>query len=657
MPAGTSTGDGNYTIIHQMLLHGHNTTTCLMDCEALLSASPELSKAAAAANQAYEVAHFSCNDLCYLTLSPCPVYFGATTERIPGVSHWDKLQCSPWSDFSTCNWPLMHWVLLWFIAIFFDVGVIYYHITTVPHPKFLLRFWRSLAIKDHAISGVIEICMGLCALFSKDPYYFVWLQCIASFFFHIPSAAYQTPRVFGVRVVMVPAYALIVALKILCCVNLFMDKYSLQKLIMLATVHHIYVWCRVLMALFYQADIMRAHEYTVAILLAGFICVPCVLGPTGNFLCLLSIAMCALVIVPMLTAPKDMPDHKKPSYMFSYKVAKELKIESHREVTHSAEFQRTLDQVHEVGQLEYANLETPEQVATYVKDKAKGLFTAISASDTRGTPGTLELDELFGFLDSLQDSRSMKKKLASIRACLKDKGITDTNQEIPKETALPILESILQQQMQEKKLQSYYHLSPGNDITDEHDRNAAEVVAISKRPRLKRKERIERKRLKGLIVFELLNTNVDGKKELDESELGRLLELWGMPSNEAVDTITEVLVAAKNHKAKKGVVEEHVVSRAQFLDNFMPLIEFTFDDLLKNIQRQAQTKADNVTEAAFTQRKVLQELAELGTKQLPNLLKQLKEVDAEQFHDREVTGSPLVADWSPDNTRDAEQPW
>ena len=68
------------------------------------------------------------------------------------------------------------------------------------------------------------------------------------------------------------------------------------------------------------------------------------------------------------------------------------------------------------------------------------------------------------------------------------------------------------------------------------------MVAISKRPRLKRKERIERKRLKGLIVFELLNTNVDGKKELDESELGRLLELWGMPSNEAVDTITEVLV-------------------------------------------------------------------------------------------------------------------
>ena len=78
-------------------------------CRVLQSASPELSKAAAcdlppttlasakldlgdaflvadlalrgddwgtracrAANQAYEVAHFSCNDLCYLTLSPCP---------------------------------------------------------------------------------------------------------------------------------------------------------------------------------------------------------------------------------------------------------------------------------------------------------------------------------------------------------------------------------------------------------------------------------------------------------------------------------------------------------------------------------------------------------------------------------------------------------
>ena len=29
-------------------------------------------RACRAANQAYEVAHFSCNDLCYLTLSPCP---------------------------------------------------------------------------------------------------------------------------------------------------------------------------------------------------------------------------------------------------------------------------------------------------------------------------------------------------------------------------------------------------------------------------------------------------------------------------------------------------------------------------------------------------------------------------------------------------------
>ena len=53
---------------------------------------------------------------------------------------------------------------------------------------------------------------------------------------------------------------------------------SLQKLIMLATVHHIYVWCRVLMALFYQADIMRAHEYVSA-------CTACALTwPVPGFL-------------------------------------------------------------------------------------------------------------------------------------------------------------------------------------------------------------------------------------------------------------------------------------------------------------------------------------------------------------------------------------
>ena len=47
---------------------------------------------------------------------------------------------------------------------------------------------------------------------------------------------------------------------------------------MLATVHHIYVWCRVLMVLFYKADIMRAHEYVSA-------CTACALTwPVPGFL-------------------------------------------------------------------------------------------------------------------------------------------------------------------------------------------------------------------------------------------------------------------------------------------------------------------------------------------------------------------------------------
>ena len=107
-----------------------------------------------------------------------------------------------------------------------------------PHPKFLLRTMRKVSIRDHAISGVIEICAGVLAFFLKDPKPAVTVQVIAAIFFHIPADIYQTPNVFGVRIIMVPAYALIVALKLVCAINLSLDMYSVQKLLMLTNVHH-----------------------------------------------------------------------------------------------------------------------------------------------------------------------------------------------------------------------------------------------------------------------------------------------------------------------------------------------------------------------------------------------------------------------------------
>ena len=44
-----------------------------------------------------------------------------------------------------------------------------------------------------------------------------YVQLIAAVFFHLPADIYQTPNVFGVRIIMVPAYALIVIIKGMLC--------------------------------------------------------------------------------------------------------------------------------------------------------------------------------------------------------------------------------------------------------------------------------------------------------------------------------------------------------------------------------------------------------------------------------------------------------
>ena len=179
-----------------------------------------------------------------------------------------------------------------------------------------------MSIRDHTVSGVVEIVAGVCAFCWNDPTYPLYVQLVAAVFFHIPSdiyqvwarifrlspvryvlpcvtstLAFQTPNVFGVRIIMVPAYALVVALKLLCAINLWLDMYSMQKLLMLVIIHHIYVWCRVFMAIFTTARVMQAHEYTVSILLAGFICLPAVLGPTGNIMAMMVLVFYWVVII------------------------------------------------------------------------------------------------------------------------------------------------------------------------------------------------------------------------------------------------------------------------------------------------------------------------------------------------------------------------
>ena len=72
------------------------------------------------------------------------------------------------------------------------------------------------------------------------------------------------------------------------------------------------------MAVFSAVGILQAHEYTVSILLAGFLCLPAVLGPSGNVLCMLALIFYVVAVVPLLGYSPD-------------KIAS-LKREAHREM-------------------------------------------------------------------------------------------------------------------------------------------------------------------------------------------------------------------------------------------------------------------------------------------------------------------------------------
>ena len=107
---------------------------------------------------------------------------------------------------------------------------------------------------------------------------------VGASFVHALTGAYQTPQVFGMQCVMVPAYGVVVFWKVVCGCRLVLDPESLAKLLELFFIHHIYVWCRAFVSIFETIGIFEEVTYTVGIMFAGFVCIPMTIGPGGNLL-------------------------------------------------------------------------------------------------------------------------------------------------------------------------------------------------------------------------------------------------------------------------------------------------------------------------------------------------------------------------------------
>ena len=195
--------------------------------------------------------------------------------------------------FSLTPWT-SHVVQIYLIAAvstLCNVGVLYVHWTAPPHPKFLLLPSRKLSIRMHVLSGSIEIFSSCVAWFLRiEAARSLVLVQVAASLVHSATALYQMPIVFGVQAIMIPAYACCVFLRLLSAVELALNPLCGMKVLRLYCVLSVYTWCRVFVLFFNVLNIFNAHNYSIAIALAGMCCLPAV-GPAANVFCCLLVVM------------------------------------------------------------------------------------------------------------------------------------------------------------------------------------------------------------------------------------------------------------------------------------------------------------------------------------------------------------------------------
>ena len=180
-------------------------------------------------------------------------------------------------------------------SILCNFYVLYYHYTTPPHPKFLMLPKRSLSIKTHVISGTIEVIFAIVAFFSSSPEIPAIIMALSAIIGHITTSFYQTPIVFGSKSAMIPGYLFVITLHLYSAVNLILEPTSKLWLINTFLVLSIYVWCRVFYLIFTVSGLFKNNLYSAAILAAGVLILPSVLGASGNlFFILFVIAYNAL---------------------------------------------------------------------------------------------------------------------------------------------------------------------------------------------------------------------------------------------------------------------------------------------------------------------------------------------------------------------------
>lgn len=198
-------------------------------------------------------------------------------------------------------------LLVSLLAIVGNVRIIQYHATVPPHPKFLLVPERRFWIRVHALTGSVEVVLGVVAWLLEDRALALATAGVA-LIGHVPSSFVQTPGVFGSKGVMVPAYLGVVTLHAYCAVRLVMEGGDIVWLERTWMALQAYAYVRIFGSLIQQTGAFRDSIYTASVVLAGTAITPFILGPAGP-VCVLLVVLIHLGWTRLILRPSTAEWH------------------------------------------------------------------------------------------------------------------------------------------------------------------------------------------------------------------------------------------------------------------------------------------------------------------------------------------------------------
>jgi Ca2+-binding EF-hand superfamily protein len=199
------------------------------------------------------------------------------------------------------SWPFIAIVGLAVLANFY---ILYKHIVTPPHPKFLMLPGRKLSIRAHAIGGGVESILGIAAWFTGSPILAV-LTGVFALALHVPASYYQTQGTFGMKGINVPGYYFIVTVHAYCAAMLVITQGN--EFIWLERTYvalMAYAYFRIFYAIFLQLKAFLGSQYTASLVMAAAVLMPVIFGPSGMVIGLGSILV-YLVLYKFVYRPTE----------------------------------------------------------------------------------------------------------------------------------------------------------------------------------------------------------------------------------------------------------------------------------------------------------------------------------------------------------------